>query len=405
MGYTEQMEDTLFLKWGELDASDLDYQGLIDTLNSEDIFRTFGDGLLVFLRRKYSELSEETAVKYIEKCCMETGVLKSDIASINTLKSWFKGGPRPRKGNESRESMFALAFALRLTPEEAAELFHKVYLDRAFDYRNEREIVYYFCLQRKKSWADAKRLIERMDNLNTDMDDYTVRTALIRIDIDAIMDEEALVSYIANHGHNLKKKNVTAKRNVDRLIKKAKETAEAETKLIDRRKHAEEANIPKEYIYADSPEIEHFRNTDARSLNHLYEVITGQSVRGEKGTRTLFRNARLPREIRSRFPEALTLSKKDPTYEELRKLIILLSSYIFWYQVQEKNDKADIDDYREELNSYLDESGLPLMYYGNPYDWLFLYCSLDDRPLDIFRGILAEVLDEESSSAKVTDWL
>ena len=41
------------------------------------------------------------------------------------------------------------------------------------------------------------------------------------------------------------------------------------------------------------------------------------------------------KEIKNRFPEAVTLSKKDPTYEELRKLIILLSSYIFWYKMQQ----------------------------------------------------------------------
>ena len=87
------------------------------------------------------------------------------------------------------------------------------------------------------------------------------------------------------------------------------------------------------------------------------------------------------------------MSKKDPTYEELRKLIILLASYNFWYQLQDKN--ADIEDYIEEMNGYPDESGFPLMYYGNPYDWLFLYCALADNPLETFRGILAEVLDEE----------
>ena len=103
----------------------------------------------------------------------------------------------------------------------------------------------------------------------------------------------------------------------------------------------------------------------------------------------------LPKEIKSRFPEALTLSKKDPTYEELRKLTILLASYIFWFRMQQNGTPIDIDDYIEELNVFLDESGFSLMYYGNPYDWLFLYCTLSDRPLDTFRTNLAEVLESE----------
>lgn len=211
--------------------------------------------------------------------------------------------------------------------------------------------------------------------------------------MDALIDEETLLAYIASHGHNLEKKNVAARKNVSKLIEKAKDTAESETKLIELRRQAESVNKSKKLLYAEAREIEHFRNTDAQSLNHLYEVVTGQSVHGGKGTKTLFKNACLPREIKSRFPEAVTLSKKDPTYEELRKLIILLASYNFWYQLQDKN--ADIEDYIEEMNGYLDESGFPLMYYGNPYDWLFLYCTLADNPLETFRGILAEVLDEE----------
>ena len=103
----------------------------------------------------------------------------------------------------------------------------------------------------------------------------------------------------------------------------------------------------------------------------------------------------MPKEIKNRFPEAATLSKKEPTYEELRKLIILLFSYVYWYKIQKSDTAPMIDDYISEVNVYLTDSGLSPIYYGNPYDWLFLYCSLADRPLDTFRGLLAEVLAEE----------
>ena len=395
MRYTEQMENALFLQWDELDDYNEDFQILIESLNNEEFFRTFGDGLLFFLRKRQPDLTVETAVKYIEELCEKTGVSKNDIASANTLKSWFKGGPRPKKGEDSRSSMFALAFALQLTPDETAELFHKVYLDRAFDYRREREIIWYFCLQHKKTWTDAKRLIEKADGLDRLTDDHTKGTMQIKEDIDSLTDEAALISYIAKHGHNLAKKNVAAKKIVGDLIEKSKQTVEQETKLIELRKQAETTHKSKKLMYANSPEIEHFRNADAQSLNHIYEVITNCSVRGTKGTKTLFKNARLPKEIKNRFPEAGTLSKKDPTYEELRKLIILLTSYNYWYQVQTENVAVDIDDCIAEINAYLDDGGFSLMYYGNPYDWLFLYCALSDTPLDTFRGILAEVLTGE----------
>lgn len=375
MSYTQQMENALFQQWDEFDDYNEDYSTLIEKLNSENSFRTFGDGLLFFLQKRQPELNAETAIKYIEKICEETNVSKSDIASANTLKSWFKGGPRPKKGEDSRISMFALAFALRLTPNETAELFHKVYLDRAFDYRNANEIIYYFCLNNQKTWQDANRLIQMAHYNSADIVDATVYTSQIKADIEAIADDSALLSYIDIHGHNLAKKSVSAKQIAQKLLEQAKATAQ------------KEAELP-EYT-------ERFSGRDRDSLNFTYEVITDLSVSGDKGTKTLFKNARLPKEIKSRFPEAVTLSKKDPSYEELRKLIILLFSYTYWFRMQAENRIIDLDDYIEEINVHLDESGFSLMYYGNPYDWMFLYCALSDRPLDTFRGLLAEVLAEE----------
>ena len=373
--YTEQMENALFQQWDAFDDYNEDYTELIDVLNSDDSFRSFGDGLIVFLQKRKSELTADSAVKYIDELCSPNGVSVSDIASTNTLKSWFKGGPRPKKGEDSRRSMFALAFTLKLTPAETAELFHKVYLDRAFDYRNANEIIYYFCLNNEKSWADATRLIDMVNSLNSERTDYTVYTSQIKSDVNSLTDENELFLYLKNHAHNLEKSNVSAKKNLAELIEEAKKIAK------------EEAEQPE---YAET-----FRGSDKDSLNFTYEVITSLSVSGDKGTKTLFKNARLPKEIKNRFPEAATLSKKEPTYEELRKLIILLFSYTYWYKVQWTGIDADIDDYIAQLNVYLIDSGFSPIYYGNPFDWMFLYCALSERPLDVFRGLLAEVLEDE----------
>ena len=375
MNYTEQMENALFEQWDEFDDYNENYSSLIDKLNSEDVFRTFGDGFLFFLQKRNPDLAAEIAIKYIEELCVNSGVSASDIASTNTLKSWFKGGPRPKKGEDSRKSMFALAFALELNPAETAELFHKVYLDRAFDYRNANEIIYYFCLNNKKTWSDAVRLIETANGFNSERTDHTVYTSQIKSDIDSFADENELLLYLKNHAHNLEKSNVSAKKNLAELTEAAKKIAK------------EESEQPE---YAET-----FRGSNRDSLNFTYEVITSLSVSGDTGTKTLFKNARLPKEIKNRFPEATTLSKKEPTYEELRKLIILLFSYTYWYKVQWTDVDADIDDYIAQVNVYLTDSGFSPIYYGNPFDWMFLYCALNERPLDVFRGLLAEVLEEE----------
>jgi hypothetical protein len=58
-------------------------------------------------------------------------------------------------------------------------------------------------------------------------------------------------------------------------------------------------------------------------------------------------------------------------------------------------DKYEFDDYTSELNTILTTCGFSPLYYGNPYDWLFLYCTISDMPLDAFREIVSEVLNEE----------
>lgn len=388
------MEDAIFQQLDEFNDYNDDYESLIKKLNRENVFRSFGDGLLYFIQKKNPDISLNDAISYIEDLCNKNNVPIKDIASSNTLKNWFKGGPRPKKGDDSRKSMFALAFALNLNTDETAELFHKVYFDRAFDYRNEKEIIYYFCLQNNKTWDDATRLINSLNKIKN-CDDLTVYTSQIYLDLQSISEETALLSYIKKHGNNLSKKSITAKGILGKLKAESIEMVEKETKLQAERAKAERDKKSKTEMYEDKLTLQSFKNTNTRSLNHIYEVITGCLVRGDKGTKTLFKNARLPKEIKNRFPEAATLSKKEPTYEEIRKLIILLFSYNFWVKTIQCNKLIDIDVYIDELNVFLDESGFSLMYYGNPYDWLFLYCTLSDRPLDTFRAILTEVLESE----------
>lgn len=50
--YTEQMENSLFQQWGAYDDYNEDYTALIGVLNSKDSFRSFGDGLFVFLQKR-----------------------------------------------------------------------------------------------------------------------------------------------------------------------------------------------------------------------------------------------------------------------------------------------------------------------------------------------------------------
>lgn len=375
--YTEQMEEALWQKWSDYDT-DAEYASTIEFLNAEDGFRSFGDGLVSLMQKKDPAMDTEKAIAHLTAYCKKNGVELSEIGSTNTLKSWFKGGPRPKKGDDSRDAMFALAFALEFFPDEAAELFHKVYLDRAFNFRNEKELVYYFCLANDKSWADAKRIIAAIEH-DVDGYDATLHTAAIQTDVDKFSEESELLSYIRTHRHNMEMINVTAKKHLDRLLEQAKKYA------------MEEAALPEHEGQFDGA----WKNEKTVSVNFMYALITDTTPSAKKGTTTVFKNARLPKEIKNRFPEAGSFSEKDPTYESIRKMIVMLFSYTFWYHVQWEHKDFDIEDYTEQLNALLNECGFAPLYYGNPYDWMFLYCTLSDAPLDVFRGMVSEVLNED----------
>lgn len=388
MNYTEQLENATW-QWNELD-DDFDFSVTVDFLNSSDSFRTFGDGLIALILNKYPDAYENNIISYLKTISKENGVETDEFASRNTLKNWFEGDKRPKKGETDREHMFALAFALNFNVDETAELFHKVYLDRAFDFRNEKELVYYFCLANGKKWTDAKRIISLIEHAEIDSDE-TVFTLHIKAEVDTYTEESQLLDYIKNHRHNLEQTNKTAKKHLGELLEKAKLFAVNEAEL-PQNKDAYEGK---------------WKNRETASNNFLYEVITEVSPSSNKGTTTVFANARLPKEIKNRFPEAASFSEKEPTYESMRKMIILLFSYEFWGKLQWGDitqtppkkfdiDEIDVlDEYIAQLNALLNECGLPLLYYGNPFDWMFLYCAKTINPLDMFRDMIAMVLTEE----------
>lgn len=371
--YTEKMEDSLYVKWGILDNMDDEYGEIIEHLNSSE-FRTYGDGLRHIISSKLME--GEEPVECIKRLCKEKSIeMTKELASLNTIKNWFSGGERPKKSEESRRKLFVLAFVLELTTEQTAYLFQHVYLDRAFNKRNPKELIYYYCLDKKMTLSQADELILKINVHNNENNEQTIYTSLLGNEIKEMENGNDVVEYINSNPHNFSINNITANNKVCELIKKAKQ------------------NIAEEITKQGYEELTKGKSID--SNNFMYEIITGQSVTSEKGTKTIFKNADLPKEIRTSFPEAVTFSKKEPTYDELRKMIILLFSYCFWNQVSNNALNVDIDDYLSELDTLLHECGLPCVYPGNPFDWLFCFCTLSERPLDVFRSIINDVLKED----------
>lgn len=54
----------------------------------------------------------------------------------------------------------------------------------------------------------------------------------------------------------------------------------------------------------------------------------------------------------------------------------------------------------DESKSLLEECGYSGLYVGNPYDWLFLYCSLDESPLDCLHNVITDVRNDQPDDKK-----
>ena len=218
----------------------------------------------------------------------------------------------------------------------------------------------------------------------------TVYTTVIGQAVSLMSSDEELLEYLKTHAHNFALKNKKAKELLHQQIEIAKKKAQKERKKYWR---SFERGLEK-------AETREYRR-DQNSINLLYDTIfEGIASQGAKGTKTIFANAELPKEIKNSFPEPMTFSKllsqtTEPTYEEIRKMLILLFSYNFWVEARCNDFEVELDDYVDQLNALLTEAGLAEMYYGNPHDWLYMYCTLEDNSLDCFRDIFNKVIDKE----------
>lgn len=376
--YTEGLQDALWKLADDFDTTE-DTSLITDFLNNHDSFRSFGEGIIAIINRTSNDqIDNDQVIAYLEKCCNDNGVNLSEIASKNTLKNWFEKDMRPKKGETSRDAMFALSFALKLSIEDTALLFHEVYLDRAFNFRSAEEIVYYYCKMNNKHWADAKRLIASAQAGNADKSDTTKYTVAIKADVENVENEQQLLTFLQEHGHNLDKDSVTAYEVFHKYLAQAKTVAASEIKQIEY-----------EELFVDK-----WKNNEEISNNLLFEIITGRSITGVQGTKTIFNNVDLPKEILNRFPEAGSFGKSNMGSEELRKTIVLLFSYCIWCTQRKNEEPIDFDDYRMALNLIMQKCGFADLYFGNPYDWLFLYCAQSYTPLDTFRDVLAEAFGD-----------
>lgn len=363
--------------WSFDDMDDMDEvpRDLRDYIESFQEKNPFADKLWeVLKRRDFSGQREDIndAVSFILDRCKGTGV---NGLSRQTLKNWISQSG-PNDSFQGRENVYKLCFALEMDVSEAGEFFLKGYLQRPFNYKEPHEAVYYFCLNTRRSYSEAEKLIEQIEGeLEAPLEASEYRhTADIGRELQTLDTEKAFLTYVADQRGAFLHKNHTAVNTINDLIQRSKSIA---NELYGKAQHDDEAA---EKVDSNLGLLTEIYGRPARAVKRGTNVYSSLS------------NSNFPALIRRNMLQDQQLSNilnGKGTYEAIRKAIILLKFYEFFAAAELNGSDGDLyGEFVSDLDTCLAECGYVQHYWKNPYDWMFCYCATQEDPLNTFRKLV-----------------
>lgn len=286
-------------------------------------------------------------------------------------------------------------------------------------------LVYYFALKNEISYSDARKIIERLPetkNIPLGEIEDVIYTQRIRNEVESFTKTEELLDYINRHIAQFGYNNASGSVRIQELWKELAEEnglCEKERRIlygIDQYL-TEEEKIEAERRVGDGKKE---RRADASStfgillqILGLSDTYTSRWGKDRSLKPFLAGNEGIYPIAESVFPDRDGIKKvpngKKVSFQRVRKILILLLFYRFRIEIAlenaengEKFPYEDIGDNKERflcyMNDELSDVGLPILYEGNPYDWIFLFAASarteDDvqSPLDNLRGYMKQLI-------------
>ncbi len=392
---------TEFFENNEYDISPEDDNYTEELINVAKSFRSFDQSLDYFINKNgftgdINNVNEKTA--FIKSKFEREKVLPIP----RNLKKWFTD----HKSIE-RKTAFQFCFAFNLNIEESESFFRKICLQRGFDCHSIEEAIYYYVINNHLSYTEAQKLIEKapLDKKGKiDFNENVLYTSSIIEEIKRFTNDEQLLNYFNTNLEQFGYNNATAYKYINSLWHRI-----ASPKGL--------ANREKAQIISDD---KNFSVDKQRSVWDIYLQILGLDKRDifalntDRSLKPILKDNKLLHPLAEHcFPDRqgieMILRGNHKSYELVRKTMILIVFYKFWisyalntndFTYHSKGGLADrcID----EINKYLVDSGYPALYIGNPYDWLFMYSSQDEYPLETFRNFINElyIIQEDKLNPK-----
>ncbi len=383
-------------------------------------FHGFGEALTDFLLQHGYEEDPKDSEKKIQ--FLKQQFKSAKIAEPRSIAKWFQPDMRIK-----RSTAFLLCFAFHLSVEETEEFFRCVQLERGFDCHTVSEAVYYFCMKTGRTCQDAQRILKRIPEpskrAKTLPKGDVLYTGTILESLNRIGDEDTLIQFLTETIEDFRYNNATALKFIRDLwtqIAKPDGLAVREGVLIDkaynrfnnrdRKENADDYSV----VSPPSNPVE----TKPLPTWPVFSQIIGLSNGTEQSyasrhdrslTVVLSENALLPLRASYCFPGRQSIDKlvrgELSDNEQIRKMLIFLTFYAYWAKVsiEEKTalftaKRSDCERCKAVLDGRLLDAGYPVLYAGNPYDWIFLWSLNDDHPLEAFRCYMGEVFAVKESA-------
>ena len=367
-----------------------------------DRFRTFDKALDSFLvNHGYAgDLANAD-----EKVLFLTGKLKEAGVPIpRNMKKWYS-----EHKTIDRKTAFGLCFAFGLQVEEVNDFLRRICLARGFDCHVVEEVVYFFALKNGLSYPETMEIVKRVELVKPDKmaEEDIIYTDFIAQDIDDIETAEELVLYLNDNVDKFGYNNATAYETIQSIWKDiAKENGVAlrEKKLLYA---AFDKDTDDKRQQEDSDKKRKTRKRIDDSVWEIYLQILGLSgnyadgIYKDRSIKTILKGNELLHPLAEEsFPDRDGLMKimngEHVSYERVRKILILLVFYKFWANKALNNGHyeagwGDRDRCISMINDHLTDAGYPMLYPGNPYDFILFVSVNAESPLVTFRDYMREM--------------
>ncbi len=422
--YTKIISENIFDEYYDYDE-DEDLDKIYNFLKNEENFRPFNEGLIELIIKSNDNFKNQE--NYDLKVYFD--YLKEKLDCINVkiytqvINDWLTGKHRPKVEENYREKMYQICFALNLELKQVYDFFNEVYFSRAFNCHSIKEAVYYYCFSNKFSYKEAQEMIYLIENSkeNTEKNIEIIYTSAIKNKIDTFAKKEHFIEYMKENKHNFNIWNITSYSKIKELfdeINTSKEISKDIRYKINKNISLtdEDKNSCGLFLRYQLLEIEKsddikksfkdmFGKKDITSVKCILDnLLYSYKISSNKNIPYIVKN-NFPSE--KSFSNILSASNEDFTkfkaytsksYDTIRKLLIFLKFFNFWYKYKlgfmNENDMDILfEAYIQETNILLNECGYEDFYVGNPYDWIFFKCAKSDEPITAFENIIGYIVD------------